>query len=218
MTVYKSGKPVPLKIDSGPTNADFIRGSEHGLYFLHQEREAFVNSVHAFHQSKPLLLTKNQEIFLTEIYLTAHDFLNTFPLINAKNHRITLAIRNQVNELESAAVNHQTKLKSTSLPREMNAAAKRMIDSTFEFVQAFIFLYPMIQTQVKNRPRRWAVKNAVGNLIEIFQNQNNTYEFPRYPDVVEQINLERTDDPFELSRRTYAYWKVQWNDGTYFNF
>lgn len=217
MAVYKSGKRlVPLHTDDTP-NAEFIRTSPHGLYFLIREFRSFIKAAEDYNTARPSTLDAEQIAFLYQLHGDLYPFLNPRPLWGPKKNLITKSLRTKVARLKSTFIAHQANTPLLKLPPKLNAAACKLVESTLEFVEAFVFLENLI-VSIKNRPTDWAVKKRVAVIIIRHQARTNEKSFPKFPAVLRALNKHKKERKHQLSARNYGNLKKQWCRGTYWHF
>ncbi len=217
MGIYKSGKKVAAKHADNTTNAEFIRTSPHGLYFLITEFRSYIKVANEYETVKPSTLDAGQIAFLYQLHDDLHQFLNPRPLWGPKKNVITKLLRTKVIRLKSTFITHKASTSLLKLPLELNAAANRLIESTLEFVEAFDFLDRLI-IRIKNRPTDWAVKKRVAVIFIRHQASTNKKSFPKFPDVLTALNRHKHTRKYQLSPRNYGNLKQQWQRGTFWHF
>jgi hypothetical protein len=217
MAVYKSGKKlVPQRTDDTP-NAEFIRTSPHGLCFLIREFRLFIKAAENYNAARPSTLDAGQIAFLCQLHCDLYPFLNPRPLSGSKKNVITKSLRTKVERLKSTFLAHRVSTPLLKLPPKINAAACRLVESTLEFVEAFVFLDSLI-VSIKNRPTGWAVKKRVAAIIIRHQDCTNENSFPKFPAVLCALNRHKHQRKHQLSPRNYENLKRQWRRGTYWHF
>lgn len=216
MTVYKTAKKVNAKQEDNTTNAEFIRASPHGLYFLIAEFRSYIKAANDYDVAHPSSLDAEQISFLYAVHDDLHKFLNPRPLSGPKKNVITKALRTKVALLKSAFIAHKSNATLRNPPLALNAAACQLIAATLEFVEAFTFLDGLI-INIKNRPTGWAVKKRVA--VIIIRHQKRTYEksFPKFSEVLLALNRHKHHRRHQLSPRNYGNLKQQWQRGTYWH-
>jgi hypothetical protein len=126
-------------------------------------------------------------------------------------------LRTKVELLKIIFIAQKTKVPLQTLPHVLSTAVNRLIDSTLEFVEAFVFLDGLL-TKVKNRPADWAVKKRVAAIILRHQSDMNTSTFPKFSAVLQALNRYKHFRKYQLSARNYGNLKQQWKRGTYWYF
>lgn len=217
MAVYKSGKKLVSQHTDGTPNAEFIRTAPHGLYFLISEFRLFIKAAEDYNTARPRTLNAGQSAFLYQLYDDLYPFLNPRPLWGPKKNVITKSLRTKVERLKSTFITHKESTTVLKLPPKLNAAARQLIDSTLEFVEAFTFLDGLI-ISIKNRPADWPVKKRVAVIIIRHQKSANKKSFPKFPHVLKALNRHKHKRKYQLSARNYWNLKQQWLRGTYWHF
>ncbi len=217
MTVYKSAKKVVAKHTDDTTNAEFIRNAPHGLYFLITEFRSYIKAANDYDAARPSTLDASQIAFLYQLHDDLYQFLNPRPLWGPKKNLITNSLRTKVARLKSTIIAHKASTPPLKLPSKLKAAAYQLIDSTLEFVEAFVFLDSLI-VSIKNRPTDWAVKKRVAAIIIRHQECKSENSFPKFPAVLRSLNRHKHQRKHQLSPRNYENLKQQWRRGTYWYF
>jgi hypothetical protein len=217
MAIYKSAKKLVAKQEEPITNAEYIRIAPHGLYFLISEFHTYIKAAEEYNMAAPNSLTATEITFLYEIHHDLDQFLNPRPLWGPKKNIITKSLRTKVELLKTIFIAQKTKVPLQTLPHVLSTAVNKLIDSTLEFVEAFVFLDGLL-TKVKNRPADWVVKKRVAAIILRHQKTMNTSTFPKFPAVLQALNRYKLCRKYQLSARNYGNLKQQWDRGTYWYF
>jgi hypothetical protein len=217
MDIYKSAKKVVPKHQAETTNAEFIRIAPHGLYFLITEFRSYIEVCTDYDTLSPSTLDVRQISFLYQLHDDLRQFLNTRPLWGPKKNVITKALRTSVAQLKSTFIAHKSNAIFRTLPSVLSTTACQIINSTLEFVEAFVFLDGLI-VNIKNCPTDWAIKRRIAVAIIRHQASTNKKSFPKFITVLRALNRHKHNRRYQLSLRNYGNLKKQWRRGTYWHF
>ena len=118
--------PSPPKFTTH-TNADLFRVADYGLYALKQKKNEYVYSNIEYNEKYPETLNRQQMDYLTALFDSVHDYLNTNPLLDASIHRITKALRQKTAELGQSYKFHYKELNNLGLPSSLNETCEKLI-------------------------------------------------------------------------------------------
>jgi len=219
ITKVVDGKRIepPLPKESVITNADFFRVAEHGLFALVQKKNNYVNACIQYNDKHPETLSKNQIIFLTNLYQDVNHHLNNHPLLDKSKHRFTKTLRSEVTELSKTYQTYDDCLKKLKLPRDLAKSSKEFIDFVLDFSKSFHFIDNLIAdiNKIPNRHVDFKVRIAVDEIIREYQAKNKTSKYPKYPHVMNSLNSIKGSPRLSLSERQYRKLRDWRDNGTY---
>lgn len=216
-TKVSNGKrisPPPPKLIEY-TNADFFRLADYGLYALKQRWNEYVYSNIEYNKKYPETLSRQQINYLTVLFQSVHDHVDTNPLLDASAHRITKALREKTTDLGKSYKFHYKELEKLGLPSSLNESCKKLIVFVLELVESFHFIDELITDirKIPNRPADGNLRVLVHEIIFNYQEEKKTDKFPTYPYVVKKLK-EKIQGKFKLSVRQYGNYKVWLKRGT----
>jgi hypothetical protein len=197
------------------TNADLFRVADYGLYALKQKKDEYVYSNIEYNEKYPETLSRQQISYLTVLFQSVNDYMDTNPLLDASAHRITKALRQKTTDLGKSYKFHYKELEKLGLPSSLNEACKKLIVFVLELVESFHFIDELITDirKIPNRPADGNLRVLVHEIIFNYQKEKQTDKFPTYPYVVKKLK-EKIQDKFKLSVRQYGNYKVWLKRGT----
>lgn len=206
--------PSPPKLTTH-TNADLFRVADFGLYALKQKKDEYVYSNIEYNEKFPETLSCQQISYLTVLFQSVHDYIDTNPLLDASAHRITKALRQKTTDLGKSYKFHYKDLEKLGLPSSLNEACKKLIVFVLELVESFHFIDELITDirKIPNRPADGTLRVLVHEIILNYQEEKQTDKFPTYPYVVKKLK-EKIQGKFKLSVRQYGNYKVWLKRGT----
>jgi hypothetical protein len=218
-TKVSNGKrisPPPPKLIEY-TNADFFRLADYGLYALKQRRDEYVYSNIEYNGKYPETLSRQQISYLTVLFQSVHDYMDTNPLLDPSAHRITKALRQKTTDLGKSYELHYEELEKLELPSSLNEACKKLIVFVLELVESFHFIDEFITDirKIPNRPADGNLRVIVHEIILNYQEEKKTDKFPTYPYVVKKLK-EKIQGKFKLSVRQYGNYKVWLKRDTFY--
>ena len=101
--------PPPPKLTTY-TNADLFRVADFGLYALKQKKDEYVYANIAYNDEHPETLNRQQINYLTALFHSIHNYVDTNPLLDPSAHRITKALRQKTVSLGESCKAHKTEL------------------------------------------------------------------------------------------------------------
>jgi len=214
-TIYRQGVAIKPKPNKQTPNAEFIRISQHGLYWFHDRFEEYVSDMCRYNQRRPATLTKPQIEYVNAVFSPAKAVLYPLPLTGNKKNKVTVALRNKVSALASEMELLNLNLVNVKLPKELRLAVVRLIESATLFCEAFQFLDGLL-VKVPNRPADFELKKQVEAIWGEYQKIHGPDKFPNYPAFKKQLVGKRVNGyAFRLSARGYKNYKDQWLRGTF---
>lgn len=216
----KDGKVVPQPpLESAQvSNADLFRSAEFGLYRLREIKNSYVRSNISYDEKYPETLPKSQIIYLTTLFASVDNFLYKCPLLQPTRHRITKAVRKDIQVLKDNFLDYKAKLDGIGLPKSLKHASIKLIDFVIELTDSFYFIDSLILDirKLPNRPIDCNLRLLVDDIIIEYQGSKKTVKYPTFPYVKRALSMKRIDNRIpQLSARQYGNFK-QWRDrGTY---
>lgn len=210
--------PSPPKLITH-TNADLFRVADYGLYALKQKKDEYVYSNIEYNEKYPETLSRQQISYLTVLFQSVHDYMDTNPLLDASAHRITKALRQKTTDLGKSYKFHYKELEKLGLPSSLNEACKKLMVFVLELVESFHFIDELITDirKIPNRPADGAIRMSVHEIIFNYQNERGTEEFPKFLHVLNALKEKHKDQlKFTLSVRQYGNYKKWLKRGTYY--
>ena len=210
--------PSPPKLTTH-TNADLFRVADYGLYALKQKKDEYVYSNIEYNDEYPETLNRQQINFLTALFQSVHDYLDTNPLLDASTHRITKALRQKTTNFGKSYKSYCKELEKLGLPSSLKETCEKFIVFVLELVESFHFIDGMITDirKIPNRPADGAIRMSVHEIIFNYQNEKGTEEFPKFPYVLNALKEKHKDQPkFTLSARQYGNYRKWLKRGTYY--
>jgi len=214
--------PPPKNVEL--SNADFIRIWPYGLFELNKRKNDFVMQSRFYNNNYPNTLSKKQIDFLTLLFNGVDQFLCKNPLMDPAKHRVTKALRQDVESIKLNYEGFKKKLGRSRLPKFLQIECRSFIDFVLEFVETFYFHDGLILDirKIPNRSVNTEIRFLVHQIIEDYQKENGTTKPPNYPYVMGKLNTEDTIDSSEeplpkiqLSARQYGNFKKWRERGTY---
>lgn len=208
--------PSPPKLTTY-TNADLFRLADFGLYALKQKKDEYVYANIKYNDEHPETLNRRQIKFLTALFQSVHDYVDTNPLLDPLAHRITKALRQKTVSLGEIGKTHKKALVNLALPASLNEACKKLITFISELVESFHFIDELV-TDIRKIPNRPADSNLRASIYEIilnYQEERKTDRFPTYPYVIKKLK-EKHEGKLKLSVRQYGNYKLWLKRGTYY--
>lgn len=210
--------PSPPKLTTY-TNADLFRVDDYGLYALKQKKDEYVYANIEYNDEYPETLNGKQIKYLTALFQSIHDYLDTNPLLDPLAHRITKVLRQRTARLGAICKDHKKELANLALPASLNEACEKLIAFVLELVETFHFIDKLIADirKIPNRPADGNLRVSVHEIIFKFQEENNTEKFPKYPFIQKTLKEKHGDNPkFRISQRQYGHYKVWLKRGTFY--
>jgi len=217
--VYRNGKAISSapSVKKELSNSELIIGSPNGLASLWDEFNSFVSKVKSYSESCKQV-PKNQQLILTQIHTPLANFFTPFPLTGKQSKRISLKMRNEVKNLYEMYTLFNKSTFLTKVPKPTRTAAKKLIEATLKFVDAFEFI-DNSYVRISNRPSDFKTREMVA---AVFQHHNQALGkkgLPNYPQCIKllgMLGLSRKGK-LQLSERAYYNYKKQWLNGTYYH-
>lgn len=210
--------PPPPKLITF-TNADLFRLDGFGLYAFKGKKNDYVYSNIEYNDQFPETLSRKQINFLTALFETVKEYIDTNPLMNESVHRITKSLRQKTTILGQQCRNYYKELGNLELPPSLNEACITLLDFTLELVESFYFNDALITDikKIPNRPADGHIRELVHEIILNYQKTKQTNKFPLYPYIVESLKaLESDEKELKLSARQYGNYKKWLKRGTYY--
>jgi hypothetical protein len=210
--------PSPPKLTTH-TNADLFRVADYGLYALKQNKDEYVYSNIEYNEKYPETLNRQQIDYLTALFQSVHDYIDTNPLLDASAHRITKALRQKTTDLGQSYKFHCKELDNLGLPSSLKEACEKLIVFVLELVESFNFIDGMITDirKIPNRPADINLRVSIHEIILKYQNEKETQEFPKFPYLLNALKEKHKDHPkFTFSARQYGHYKKWLERGTYY--
>jgi hypothetical protein len=208
--------PSPPKLTTY-TNADLFRVADFGLYALKQKKDEYVYANIEYNDEYPETLNGQQIKYLTALFQSVHDYVDTNPLLDPLVHRITKTLRQKTVSLGEVCKAHKKELGNLTLPASLDEACKRLIAFTSKVVESFHFIDELITDirRIPNRPADFKLRVSVHEIISNYLEERKTDRLPTYPYVIKKLK-EKLQGKFKLSVRQYGNYKLWLKRGTYY--
>lgn len=210
--------PSPPKLITH-TNADLFRVADYGLYALKQKKDEYVYSNIEYNEKYPETLSRQQISYLTVLFQSVHDYMDTNPLLDASAHRITKALRKRTVNLGRIYKSHYEELNNLDLPPLLYRACKKLLIFVLKLVKRFHFCDELIMDikKIPNRPADMILRVLVREIILSYQEARQTIKLPTYPYVMKRLKeIDQDSTKIKLSPRQYGNYKIWMERGTYY--